>query len=349
MMLKYLVTFLLLLGILTTKAQNQSYTPGFADLHNSALYRLFVTQNTHGLDDHRFAVNLQAIRQLNTRLMVFSIGIPRFSMRHPDTVRIEQLVVFLQKFKTHIQQKYPDFQFIDDTPKDTNKIRWMFALEGTHLLKGKLHWVDSLHRAGVRMIGLAHWFHNHFIVNPHDTAYQQRAPERINDQSVLSPRGRALVKYLISKNIWLDVSHLRHTAFTQVVALNQRRTPLIASHSNAYGVCPNSRNLTDAQMKAIVDSGGLIGVCLHRPLIAQKDKVATLGKLVDHIQYLIKVAGNAHVAIGTDLEGLIRPPKSLNRLEYLTKIAQEMQKRGIKATVIEQVMWQNAVRVLGGN
>ncbi|OJJ20255.1 hypothetical protein BKI52_17465 [marine bacterium AO1-C] len=340
----YLFVSLLLFAL---KAQSQ--TTGFADLHNSALYRLFATQRLQGLESKHPPVNLKAIRQLNTRLMVFSMGVPRFSMRHPDTVHIAQVVAFLQRFKTHIQHKYADFQFIDEHPKDRSKIRWMFALEGTHLLNGELHWIDSLHQAGVRMIGLGHWFHNHFIVNPSDTTYQNRAPEMINDQSVLSPRGKALVEYLIAKKIWLDVSHLRNTVFAQVIALNRRRVPLIASHSNAYEVCPNSRNLTNVQIKAIVASGGLIGVCLHQPLIAQKASEATLSKLVDHIQYLIKIAGSTHVAIGTDIEGLIHPPKSLNRLEYMVKIAEEMQKRGIKTSVIEQIMWRNVVRVLGGH
>ena len=338
-----LLPFCFLFLAVPTYGQNT----GLADLHNSALYRLFATNNPQGLANTNYPVNLKAIHQLNTKLMVFSMGIPRFSMQHPDTVTLPQVLSFLKKFRKHVSSNYPDFQFIDDQPDDHHKIRWMLALEGTHLLNGQLHWVDSLYQVGVRMIGIGHWFHNHFIVNPNDTAYQNRAPEMINDQSVLSPKGKALIEKLIRKKIWLDVSHLRRRVFEQVATLNRNRTPLIASHSNAYGVCPNTRNLTNDQIKVIVASGGLIGVCLHQPLIANKTSQANLKKLVDHIEYLIKVAGAKHIAIGTDLEGLIRPPKSLSRLEHLPKIAQEMKKRGMSQTTIEAVMWRNVLRVLG--
>ncbi|EAY23938.1 dipeptidase [Microscilla marina] len=321
---------------------------GFADIHNSALYRLFAQADVQGLARRRYPVHLRAMRQLNTRLMVFSMGIPRFSMAHPDTVTIAQVLTFLKQFKAHIRQHCPQWQFVDQPNTRPHKMRWMLALEGTHLLKGELHWVDSLYNVGVRMVGIGHWFHNHFLVAPHDPHYQNQVPTLINDHTVLSPKGRQLVERLIARNIWLDVSHLRRQAFAQVVAQNQGRTPLIASHANAHAVCPVARNLSPAQIRAIAASKGLVGVCFHSPLIAPKPAQASIKQLVDHLAYLIQTAGYLHVAIGSDLEGLIRPPKGLKKLIQVKKIAREMQRRGFSPKVIEAVMWRNALRVLGG-
>ncbi|WP_299463962.1 membrane dipeptidase [uncultured Microscilla sp.] len=321
---------------------------GFADIHNSVLYRLFAQADVQGLAKHRYPVHLRAMRQLHTRLMVFSMGIPRFSMTHPDTVTIAQVLTFLKQFKAYIRQHCPQWQFVDQPKTTANKMRWMLALEGTHLLNGELHWVDSLYNAGVRMVGIGHWFHNHFLVAPQDPHYQNQVPTLINNYTVLSPKGRQLVERLIARNIWLDVSHLRQQAFAQVVAQNQGRVPLIASHANAHAVCPVARNLSPAQIRAIAASKGLVGVCFHSPLIAQNPAQASVKLLVDHVAYLIKTAGYLHVAIGSDLEGLIRPPKGLRKLIHAKKIATEMQRRGFSPKVIEAVMWRNALRVLGG-
>lgn len=335
------LAYLLLFGSLQAQTLQ-----GFADIHNSALYRLFTQNDVTGLDKTHPPVNQHDLRQLKARLMVFSMGIPRFSMNHPDTVTIAQVLGFLKKQQAYIHSKYPQWQLVGNK-KNKVKTRWMFALEGTHLLNGKLHWVDSLYAAGVRMVGIGHWFHNHFLVNPQDTLYQNKVPELINDQTILSPKGKQLIEQLIARKMWLDVSHLRQRVFAQVAAQNRGRTPLIASHANAQAVCPVARNLSPDQIQAIVKSKGLIGVCFHSPLIAQDASQASVKKLVDHIAYLIKTAGYQHVAIGSDLEGLIRPPKGLQRLIQVKKIAQEMRQRGFGTKVINAVFWRNAMRVLG--
>lgn len=341
--------FILIICLLVSSRLQAQVPTGLADLHNSALHRLFLKQDVKGLEKDSFPVSIRAIRRLNTRLVVFSIGIPRFSMQHPDTVKISQVIQFLKDFKIQIQKHYPDFEQLENREviKKGHKVYWMYALEGTHLLKGQLHWLDSLHKIGVRMIGLGHWFHNHFIVNPADLNYKNRVPEMINDQSVLSERGTKFLEGMIAKNMWIDVSHLRKRVFAQVVQLNANRTPLIASHANAHAVCPVARNLTDTQLKSIAKSRGLVGVCLHSPLISKPANQATIGKLVNHIVYLVKTIGYQHVAIGTDLEGRIRPPKNLSKLAHLQKIKLEMQRRGFSQNVIEAVMWKNAWRVLG--
>lgn len=338
-------TKLTLAGLLLCCSLQAQNIRGFADIHNSVLYRLFAQNDVEGLTQKNYPVHLKAMRQLNTRLMVFSMGIPRFNMAHPDTVTMPQVLGFLKRFKTHLRQQYPQWHIVGESRPKNKRMRWMLALEGTHLLNGELHWIDSLYAAGVRIMGIGHWFHNHFLVNPNDTLYQNQVPELINDYTVLSPKGRQLVEQLIAHKMWMDVSHLRKRVFAQVVVQNRGRTPLIASHSNAHALCPVARNLSLEQIKAIVASKGLIGVCFHSPIIASKAAQASVKKLVDHVAYLIKTAGYRHVAIGSDLEGLIRPPKDLQKLVQVKAIAQEMQQRGFSKKVIQAVLWRNAVRV----
>jgi membrane dipeptidase len=58
--------------------------------------------------------------------------------------------------------------------------------------------------------------------------------------------------------ILLDVSHVHETTFWDVSRIATK--PLIASHSCAAALCPIPRNLSDDQIRAIADSGGMVGV-----------------------------------------------------------------------------------------
>jgi membrane dipeptidase len=226
------------------------------------------------------------------------------------------------------------------------KIGLTFALEGSWLLDGNPDWVDSLYHLGVRMIGPAHRFHNSFFLPPAELEESlSRAPSFLHPESTLSESGIALIDRMIARGMLIDVSHLPEAAFWQVVKINDNRTPLIASHANAYALCPVVRNLKKAQIEAIVESNGLIGICFHQKLLGGKNSRPGIPELVDHLVYMLEVAGEDQVALGSDLEGLISPAVGLERLDLVPGIRLEMKKRGISQKVIEKVMWENALQL----
>ena len=171
-------------------------------------------------------------------------------------------------------------------------------------------------------------------------------PRRLDDRSKLSKKGRALIERMIEKKITIDVSHLRRSAFDEIAKLNANRTPLVASHSNARSLCDVPRNLADDQIRAIAKSGGLIGICLHEPLLVEGEKRATLTNVLDHIAHVRQIAGIGHVAIGSDLEGKIKTPLGLGRIEDLPKIGAGLKKRGYSDGEVEAILWRNALRAL---
>lgn len=324
-----------------------------SDLHNSVLHRLFTAGGdpAAGLADSRFAVNLAGLESAHAQFLFLSIGIPRFSLRGPDETTLDDVVVFLEKFKRSQSAPGGQLAFAGDRAQlgevlAGGRTAYAFALEGSHLLEGDVAGVDRLHAAGVRMIGIAHWFQNDFFTDPAEPVRANREPRRLDDRMVLSEQGRALVGRLIEKGILIDVSHLRRAAFDEVVALNAGRTPLVASHSNARAVCDVPRNLDDSQIRAIAESGGLIGVCLHQPLLVAGERRAGVADVVDHIDHLRQVAGAAHVAIGSDFEGGITTPSGLGRFADLGKLGEEMAKRGYPPADRDAILWKNAQRLL---
>jgi membrane dipeptidase len=343
---RFLIFHILFYPLLPLKAQIK----GFIDIHNSSLFRLLNQQDLHGLYQENVPVSIPQLKKLETRWMVFSVGIPFLSSSALDSLDIADVLAFFKQFKTHYKQ---DLQWVGNIKALKNaqkqaKIPYIFALEGTHLLKGNIQWLDSLHQAGVRIITLGHWFHNAFVVSPQDTLYVDKNPTFLNKQSVLSGRGKAFITRMATLGMALDVSHLPEQVITEILALHIPRLVMFASHSNSYLVYPNGRNLSDAQIERISQQEGLIGICFHQSTIGDNSE-DSIQKLVLHIQHIIQIAGKKHLAFGTDYEGGITPPKALQKLENLELLVNELHKQGISKKTIQNICWKNAYRFLKRN
>lgn len=115
--------------------------------------------------------------------------------------------------------------------------------------------------------------------------------------SGLSQLGVEVVKELERCGILADVSHLSEESFWDL--LENTSAPIVATHSNTRVICDNPRNLSDAQIKAIAERGGLIGTSTYPTLVAERD--ASIDVLLNHIDYMAELVGVEYVAIGTDL------------------------------------------------
>jgi membrane dipeptidase len=144
----------------------------------------------------------------------------------------------------------------------------------------------------------------------------------------------------------VDVSHASDAAAREVVELAQRaRRPVVATHSNARAVADHPRNLPDDLIKAIADTGGVIGANFHGPYLA-RDRRASLADVVAHIEHLVKVAGLDHVAIGSDFEGGIRPPEGMRDVEGYQELAEALLLKGWARADVAKIFAANALRVL---
>ena len=117
----------------------------------------------------------------------------------------------------------------------------------------------------------------------------------------LTPVGRRLVEALDSCGILHDASHLSRAAFDDLLAATDAR--VIASHSNAQALLPESeRHITDAQIAAIRDRDGWIGLNLYGRFLAHERR-ATIADGVAHTMHVARLAGADRVGLGSDLDG----------------------------------------------
>ena len=117
----------------------------------------------------------------------------------------------------------------------------------------------------------------------------------------LSPLGKEAVKEMNRLGIMVDVSHASEATFYDV--LKESTVPVIASHSSVRTLCDHARNLTDDQIRAIAEKGGVIQVCLYTEFINNEPDKASLSDALEHIRYIIDLVGIDYVGIGSDFDG----------------------------------------------
>ncbi len=145
----------------------------------------------------------------------------------------------------------------------------------------------------------------------------------------LSAAGCALVRACDELGVMLDLSHLNAAGFWDVARTS--RKPLVATHSNAHAICPVPRNLLDDQLRAIRDSGGLVGVSLsvsELRLDGHNSADTPLAVVLRHVEHLMDFLGPGGVAIGSDLDGALLPAE-IGDAGGLSNLVAAMADRGV--------------------
>ena len=116
----------------------------------------------------------------------------------------------------------------------------------------------------------------------------------------LSPFGEKVVQEMNRLGIMVDLSHAAESSFYD--ALEVSKKPIVCSHSSARALCDHPRNLTDDQMKALSQKGGVAQVTMYNGFL-RTDGKATIIDAVEHLNHMVNIMGIEHVGIGTDFDG----------------------------------------------
>jgi len=116
----------------------------------------------------------------------------------------------------------------------------------------------------------------------------------------LSAFGEKVVLEMNRLGIMVDLSHAAESSFYD--ALEVSKKPIVCSHSSARALCDHPRNLTDDQMKALSQKGGVAQVTMYNGFL-RTDGKATIIDAVEHLNHMVNIMGIEHVGIGTDFDG----------------------------------------------
>ncbi|HXG11531.1 MAG TPA: membrane dipeptidase [Gemmataceae bacterium] len=202
--------------------------------------------------------------------------------------------------------------------------------------------VEEWWQAGLRIIGPAH-----YGVSPY--------AHGTGTEGGLFPPGKLLLKEMERVGMILDVTHLSDQCFDE--ALDIYQGPVLASHHNCRALVPHQRQLTDDQIKRLIARGAVIGAALdawmlhpnwERGKTKPEEAGVNLARVVDHIDHVCQLAGNArHAAIGTDLDGGFgreQSPYDLDTIADLQRLPELLRQRGYDEPAIEGIMYGNWVR-----
>ena len=193
----------------------------------------------------------------------------------------------------------------------------------------------------------------------------------------LSQYGRVLIREMERYGITIDLTHVGQRTFMNACGVATQ--PLIASHSNPKSVVDNPRNITDDQMRAVADTGGVVCVTTWAPLIWNgQPGMPTLDDHLRCLDYAINLLGIDHVGISTDSMGtmgaypphahnpdalpygsvtdafdqLAQPPDNNNRqpadfngIEDYPYLVQKLVDHGFRDGEIKKVLGENLMRV----
>jgi membrane dipeptidase len=237
-------------------------------------------------------------------------------------------------------QRTPPYAPPGSPPAPGRVVTW-FAFEGAAPFAGHPEQVKKWVDHGVRIWGLVH---------VHDNVLATSAgpgPQRLKHEVGLTAAGHELVKAIHAAHGLVDVSHASDRAIADILEhARQDGVAVVATHSNANHLAPHARNLTDAQLRAIAATNGVIGVNFHGKFLA-RDRASTLDDVVQQIRYLVDCVGITHVGIGSDFEGEIHPPKELSDVRGYPKLARALRRAGFSGADVTRIFSGNALRVLG--
>ena len=249
-----------------------------------------------------------------------------------------------------------------DRALSEGKIAILITMHGGRPLEGKpnmetLVGLHTFYKLGLRQLML--------VDNGRNRIADGKGEERTGGG--LTNFGVSVVKEMNRLGILIDVAHIADRGFWDVIEISQ--DPVVDTHTMARGVCDHNRNLTDEQIKAIAQKGGVIGMSCFSATITTKEW-ATVEDLIDHVDYIADLVGIEHIGLGPDhthfelvinmwnpphkpgwMEGVNYGVKETYMIEELKDITtfpiitEALMKRGYSPRDVKKVLGENWLRV----
>ena len=157
----------------------------------------------------------------------------------------------------------------------------------------------------------------------------------------LTEAGRDFVQDLDQNRIFVDLAHINKQGFWDAVEVHDPSLPLLVTHTGVEGVAPHWRNLDDAQLRAVAETGGTVGVIFEKNFLRRPAGPKDGDMILEHLAHIIDTVGEDHASIGSDYDGMISPPKGLDIVpDYPLLVARMLARKWSSARI---------AKIVGGN
>jgi len=216
--------------------------------------------------------------------------------------------------------------FLTAREHDPSKVSGILSIEGLHALEGKIENLQRFYDAGYSIMGPVHFFDNELGGSSGGVR-----------KGGITDFGRQVIREMDRMKLIIDLAHASSTLILDVLQITER--PVVVSHVGVQGIVDIPRNLNDAELRAISDRGGLIGIGFWDDVVGG----LSVEHIVRSIQYAVNIAGIDHVGLGSDFDGLTHIPFDASQIVVLTDALLES---GFNREEVAKIMGGNQVRFL---
>jgi membrane dipeptidase len=314
----------------------ESDTPFFCDAHVDTLSKMldFNRETLADIpsDSH---VTASRLRRSAVGVVVFAMFTERYDPSLPPlprTLRMIDMAYSIARENSDWVEIATDTKSIRRALKSGRKAI-VLSIENGISIEGDLGLLRNVHRLGVRLMSLTWNYRNRLGDGVVGSPARRRG---------LTPLGRETLREMERLGMIVDVSHLSEKTFWDVIEAAER--PVVATHSNAFALCPHPRNLTDDQIRAISESGGFIGLNFCPAFLDFSEEVS-IRDVVHHARHIAEVGGVEVLAVGSDYDGIYNTPKGLEHIGKIGKLAGALSKAGFSRLEVEAIAHGNFLRV----
>lgn len=340
--------------------------PVIFDGHNDLLTRLWLSSAADPVHDFIYGtlpghLDLERCRQARWVGGLFSIFLPPYAYvknNHPDKLSnpsnqdftpqeivdicCKQLAL-AQQLEARSNGQIQICTSLDQIQacQKNQQLAIVLHLEGAEFLAIEPDLLDIFYDAGLRSIGPL-WNRKSLFGDGLNASF----PHSPDTGSGLTTQGKDLVIECSKKGMLIDVSHMNEHAFWDTLEIIDQ--PIVATHSNAHALCAQARNLTDRQLAAIKQNGGMVGVNFDVAFLradGQRNTQTSLDVIVNHLEYLIDHLGENHVGFGSDFDGCLLPDELFD-ISQISMLIERMQQQHFSDELIKKITSENWFRVL---
>lgn len=311
----------------------------FVDLHCDSVFEMYLQKK--GLDELGGHINLDKLRRGGAMVQCFAAFIATHECAERNGVTLGAYELFnamadiFDREMSRFGEYIAPVRSVADIEKNIRegKISAMLTMEDAAPLDGRIERVDELYARGVRMAALT-WNYENSLAYPNSALAAEHSRG-------LKPFGIEAVTRMEELGMICDVSHLSEGGFWDVARYTKK--PFIASHSCARALCHHQRNLTDEQLRAVAEHGGVVGVNFYSAFLNGREDITPTSDIIAHMDYIRNKAGVESVALGSDFDG-IDCKLEIGDCTGLTALAESME-RCFTDDEIDLICSKNALRV----
>ena len=344
---------------------NPTTTPASVAPEAAELYRKAFVLDGNVLGAIGFLASIDDSVGVSKRIVGSGVNVVKSTLGGPEG-NFEEAVTAIAKAELLVE-KHPEAFFkvkrsADfDRAKKERKLGIIYSFESPNMFEDKIDRIELFRSLGVRVMQLT---------------YNQRTAFGCGcldgDQDGLADLGRSAVAKMNEVGVALDLSHAN--AKTTADGIAASRKPVLITHAGCRAVYMHPRNKEDRELKALAEKGGVIGIYML-PFLTEPPKQPMLKNYLEHLDQAVKVCGEDHVGIGSDVPflhvgeeelvemkrrteerkaaGIAAPGEDrpayipdLNTERKLELVTDALLKRGYKSTAVEKILGGNFKRVL---